>query len=131
MFNETLKDRKVKFLAKFIDSNGHEHYAVHSYDRISGFVDMMRDFKFEDHRYPLDNIEYEMLRDEQERIMRESMRFQVKECLEEDPSCFKVIDTQKNLEIATFYNKQDAEDYAFIREGNNKYLEDVEDDPFL
>ena len=40
--------RKIPYLAKFNDSEGHEHFAIHFYDRITGFVDMMRDVKFDE-----------------------------------------------------------------------------------
>ena len=124
-----MENRKVKFLAKFTDSKGVGHTAIHSYDRVTGFVDMMKDYKFEDGNYPFTDAEYERLRDEQEKFERESRRFQVVENSEE--GSWKVQDTVKDITIATFFNKEDAEDYALIREGNDKYLSEIEDDPFL
>ena len=124
-----MENRKVKFLAKFTDSKGVWHTAIHSYDRVTGFVDMMKDYKFEDGNYPFTDVEYERLRDEQEKFERESRRFRVVENSEE--GSWKVQDTVKDIAIATFFNKEEAEEYALIREGNDKYLSEIEDDPFL
>lgn len=36
---------EVKYYVTYIDSNGHEHYAVHKWNRLTGFVTAMRDIK--------------------------------------------------------------------------------------
>lgn len=110
--------RKVKFLAEFTDSNGVKHTAIHTYDNLTGIVDMMRDHKFEGCSY------------ESKPIVEEYRRYVVQSSSLMD-NAWCVLDTTNQNLIGTFLNKEDAEEYALIREGNSKYLEDIDDDPFL
>ena len=37
---------EIPYYATFTDVNGHEHYAVHKWNRLTGFVTSMRDIMF-------------------------------------------------------------------------------------
>lgn len=114
--------RKVRFLAKFTDSKGIGHVAIHSYDRLTGFVDMMKDFKFEGFQYPCTDLEAERYQKEHEKWLEEHKRFKVVRNAS-DSSMYKILDTKKNISIATFFDKSEAEDFAEYKNGNEKYLD--------
>jgi len=42
-----MNSRDLKYYVKFKDADGHEHFAMHCYNRISGYVTSMRDLAFE------------------------------------------------------------------------------------
>lgn len=107
--------KRVLFYASYRDKNGFEHHTVNAYDRLSGLVLMMRDLIFDDiAAVP----SYE----------EDSKRFQVTE-----DSCnqvFLVWDTVKDCSVATFYDKNAADEWCELKNLDEKYLDDLEDDPW-
>ena len=39
-------NKEIAYYVTFIDANGHEHYAIHMWNRISGIVTTIHDYMF-------------------------------------------------------------------------------------
>lgn len=42
---KTDKSKEVNYYVTYLDNEGHEHYAVQKYNRLSGEVTIMKDYK--------------------------------------------------------------------------------------
>lgn len=110
-----MKNSKTRLLyfVTFIDSNGHEHYAVHQYNNIDGFVTSMRDLKFEGMSY-----------EKQYNIDKFLVEF------DHYTRMWRVLDTTTDMYVGSFWTKEDADEYAEFKNSDFKYLSDDGLDPW-
>lgn len=115
----------VLFYAKYTDEHGVTHHAIHKYHSVSGIVDMMRDFKDDKFIYPICDVETYKYENEHKNYKRYVLARKVNQ------SEIKVYDTQEDRFIAKFYDNKLAEDYCDLMNLNDKYADNLEDDPWL
>ena len=106
-----MRDKNLHYFCKFSSTDGHVHYAVHSYDKISGLVTMMKDLKFE-------GIDYSQ-EEELNKDLPVGRYF-----LEEDKDMVLVLDRITGKTIGNFTDNKLANDFCDYLNGNNELLED-------
>ena len=107
---------RLNYFVQFIDSNGHEHYAVHQFNNVDRTVTSMRDFKFEDVSY------------EKKYSKNDLSRFIVE--YDAYVHMWHVLDTMTDTFVGKFWTKADAEEYADFKNSDFKYAYDCELDPW-
>lgn len=114
-----MKTSGISFYAEYTDRNGSRHYAVHLYNPITGFVQMMRDVKDDAFQYPCCDAGDWLYENER----REHQPYAVvsKLNLIENVREYSVWDTRIEKKIAVFYSKSEADEYCDQKNLDFKY----------
>lgn len=110
-----MREMKVKFFAVFKTADGKQHWAINSYDNVSGTVSTMKDFKFED--------SHPMIRD----VAIDNQPYGKFFVFEKGSGRFDIIDRTSDKIVATFYDLDEANDFCDFKNGNDLYREAFED----